>query len=177
MVRVVLDCRGCLRLLGTHVGSAAKKAPSPTVGDGVFLAFVGKQSQHKSISALSHPQLAPDQVRQASCNSPRRDRLQSATPSWWVPRTPAPHLHQISTADRTHARTGPDTQRAQAHKPHLPHSPCKKIASLADDVDTVNVLGKARKDAPEMALPEPTLCMEGLWIALLLFAARIAISQ
>ena len=32
-------------------------------------------------------------------------------------------------------------------------------------------------DAPEMALPEPALCMEGLWIALLLFAARIAISQ
>ena len=24
-------------------------------------------------------------------------------------------MHQISTADRTHARTGPDTQRAQAH--------------------------------------------------------------
>ena len=49
-----------------------------------FFGFPGgsrRRKQHKSISALSHPQLAPEQIRQASCNSPRRDRLQSATPS------------------------------------------------------------------------------------------------
>ena len=33
----------------------------------------------------------------------------------WGARWPTTDYLQISTADRTHARTGPDTQRAQAH--------------------------------------------------------------
>ena len=174
MVRVVLDCRGCLRLLGTHVGSAAKKAPwQSTLGDGVFWLSWGKKSTQVNTCIRPLPSTAGSGSGSTGILKLATTRSAAIGDTQLV----GPHLHQISTADRTHARTGPDTQRAQAHKPHLPHSPCKKIASLADDVDTVNVLGKARKDAPEMALPEPTLCMEGLWIALLLFAARIAISQ
>ena len=34
-----------------------------------------------------------------------------------------PHRAQISTTDRTHARTGPDTQRAQAHCPTAVRNP------------------------------------------------------